>query len=376
MKTNRRIISIMIMLIMIMTSAMLTVFATGEEPAADNADNQEAISIDDFDFEEAEPAAEPEEAAAEEQSELELVTEEAKNAEGDTTTSGQLAAVTDLTAKTGYDGVVKLSWTAAPNATAYVVSYGDESVTVNRTKATIKGLKTHKEYVFKVVAKADGFTDSAEASVSCMTDRKIKHISYKFTMKGGVTLQPHGGSKKNIRLKQGETIEAYRFKSGKYVINRGKGIYYINRVRARNPRAVYTKKFNYSRTEAENYVNAIKMSSKKKYLIWVSTYTQHGYCFKGSKGKWKCIRDWELATGKADTPTPTGVDGKVQLWLKLNFRHGLHWWSCFSTYNAFHGKAGSWDVGDPASGGCIRCLNKDAKWIYNNVPIKTRVYIY
>lgn len=372
MKKNRRVLSIMLIFVMIMTSALLTAFAAGEEAAVDAGD-QDVEVIDDFDFDDAAVEEEPvaEDVVAEE--DLEMVAEDAKNAGAD---QSQLAAVTNLKAAPGYKKVT-VTWTAVPGATSYAVTYapGSKTVTVAKNSFVLKNPAYHTDYTFKVVAKNDS-SSSAAATATCKTDRKIKPITYKFKMKMSATLKSHGGSKKKLRLKAGETIKANRFKSGKYVITRKKGTYFINRTRARNPKAVYTRKYNYTRAEAEHFVNGIKMSSKKKQLIWVSTYCQHAYAFKGKKGKWKCVRDWELSTGRADAPTPTGVNGKVSLWKKLSFRHGLQWWSCFSSYNAFHGKQSSWSIGKPASSGCIRNKNKDAKWIYNNVPISTRVYIY
>ena len=40
--------------------------------------------------------------------------------------------------------------------------------------------------------------------------------------------------------------------------------------------------------------------------------------------------------------------------------------------NAFHGTFSSWvkKLGNPASGGCIRNKNENAKWLYNNKNIK------
>ena len=333
MKKNRRIISVILMMVMIMTSAIMAVYATGEEQ-----------------------------------------------------TTLQLNDVNNLKAVSLYGKKIKLSWDTVPNATEYIVKYKAKDapeytvVSVPGTKTTVTGLEYGKKYTIKVIASApntDYKNSSKAAKVTCKTDRKIKHISYRFRMKGGVTLTSHDKKKKRLRLHAGEEITAYRFGGGKYIISRKKSTFFINRVRARNVEAVFTRKFNYSTTEAENFVNKKKIKSSTKQLIWVSTYTQHGYFFKkNSKGKWVCKRDWEVATGKADSPTPTGKTGELAIWKKLSLRHGLHWWSCFSTYNAFHGKLNSWDLGTPASGGCVRCNQEDAKWIYNNVRVNSTVFIY
>ena len=44
--------------------------------------------------------------------------------------------------------------------------------------------------------------------------------------------------------------------------------------------------------------------------------------------------------------------------------------------NAFHGKRKSWKVGKPASNGCVRNPTDKARWIYKNIPLRTKVIIY
>ena len=124
-------------------------------------------------------------------------------------------------------------------------------------------------------------------------------------------------------------------------------------------------------------MNGKGLTSPTKQLIWVNTYTQELYIFKGSKGKWKLNKHWAVSTGKASSPTPTGNDGIKEVWKKLSTRHNLKWWTCFSTMNAFHGLFDSWrkKLGNPASGGCIRNEVKNAKWIYDNIKYKTTVLI-
>lgn len=54
----------------------------------------------------------------------------------------------------------------------------------------------------------------------------------------------------------------------------------------------------------EAYVNKKKYSSRTKYLIWTSRYTQKVNIFKGKKGKWKLIKTFRCTTGKYGKPTP------------------------------------------------------------------------
>ena len=116
-------------------------------------------------------------------------------------------------------------------------------------------------------------------------------------------------------------------------------------------------------------------SSSRSTLIWVSTYCQHVYYFRGSKGNWRCVRDWECATGTVNGPSPSGMWGNKEIHKKIKRRHGLKFWSCYSSMNAFHGKQSRWKVGKPASSGCIRNANENAQYIYNNAPKRTKVIV-
>ena len=212
MKKNRRVLSIMLIFVMIMTSALLTAFAAGEDAAVDAGDRDVEV-IDDFDFDDAAVEEEPvaEDVVAEE--DLEMVAEDAKNAGTD---QAQVADVTNLKAVPGYKKVT-VSWTGVQGATGYVVSYapGSKAVNVTGTSFVLKDPAYNTNYTFKVVAKV-GDSASAGVTATCKTDRKIKPITYKFKMKMSATLKSHGGSKKKLRLKSGETIKANRFKANRF----------------------------------------------------------------------------------------------------------------------------------------------------------------
>ena len=120
------------------------------------------------------------------------------------------------------------------------------------------------------------------------------------------------------------------------------------------------------------------MSSSKSRLIWVSGYCQHVYIFTGSTGNWTCEKDWKISTGKASTPSPTG---KKSISKKIKYRHGIKYWSCYSSLNALHGVKRDWGkrLGSIQSSGCIRNPNSSsngAQWIYYNCQKGTRVYVY
>lgn len=209
--------------------------------------------------------------------------------------------------------------------------------------------------------------------------RPIRQMYINATFKVSRKLTSHDKYKKTKTFKKGTKIKSLGVSSGKYIFEyteKGKTYtFYVKAISMKDQQCVYTKAFNYSRWAAEKFVNDKKITSKKKnWLIWTSLYTQHIYVFnKGANGKWVCVRDYECASGSAKRSTPTG---DRELWQHIKTRHSRKWWSSFSNINSFHSKLPKQGVGKPGSNGCIRLEVSGAKWIYDNVPLKTKVYIY
>jgi len=133
-----------------------------------------------------------------------------------------------------------------------------------------------------------------------------------------------------------------------------------------------SKKSKHSTREATDFVNQKGLKSKTKYLIFVNTYTQQEYIFKGKKGKWKCLYSWPISTGRPSTPTGTGLTKIKQ---KDPSEHGLPHWSVCGVFS-IHGLPSGAKVNYPTSGACVRNYNKNAKWIYKNCKIGTAVFVY
>lgn len=293
------------------------------------------------------------------------------------------AAPGGLTATSGYYSVL-LEWSASPEARSYNVymkapDAGSFSKVGSVNAPTVqfkkKELEKYKNYSFYVTAVKDNMESSASNTVQGAC---VREMTYKLKIKQNRTLKSHAGKKAKYRLKRGQTVIATGFTAGMYVFKHNDSTFYCSKIRTSKRTAQYVKKggWNYSRRTAELLVNDMKVSSKKNKMIWISTYTQHAYLFTGSKGNWKCVDDWECATGKASSPTPTGLNGKKAIWKKLRSHHGISWWSPFSSMNSLHGRRKGWSVGKPASGGCVRNPNENAKYIYKNCGIGTRVLIF
>ncbi len=129
------------------------------------------------------------------------------------------------------------------------------------------------------------------------------------------------------------------------------------------------------RTKIE-YVNRKGYASKTGYLVWISLSRQSFTIYKGKKKDWTIIRQCDTSTGKATTPSPTGI---YRIYRRAPYYKGVIWWSEYGG-NGIHAWPGGNMAGiigeHPASHGCVRLTYNDAKWFYENVPMGTTVVIY
>lgn len=320
-------------------------------------------------------------------------------------------------------GIV-LTWDRVEDAKSYVVQRSTDKVhytdlaTVKNTNADeilyydIKAWDSGgngqgqfsqvRTYYYRVLSVS--VTDVRSPKPAEVSGTSIRPMYESITFKESVTLSSHDGKNRSVKFKGGQTVIAQGFGGGKYEFWYNGNYFYVNYVRVKNCKADYqpnkygtSKTYSgiwamqnyasaaggteyyqglryYDRTSAEYFVNALAKTSRTKYLIWVSTYTQHLYVFQGSKGNWKLIKDWECSTGAGESPTPTGFN--KQLERKVSYRHGVKWWCPFQTWNSIHGKLSSWYMGGPASNGCVRNFDPNAKWVYDNCPNGTALIVY
>ncbi len=201
---------------------------------------------------------------------------------------------------------------------------------------------------------------------------KAREAYYKGTVKKGATLTSVS-TEKTVKLKKATSVT---------VIQRGKKTYIIKyknkkyKVAASKVTlgAMATNSSAFSKSSAQKFVNNRGYSSKTKYLVWVSLYSQHVYIFKGSKGKWKLVRSFLCSTGRTGYGT---TYGKSQIYSK----QAVWYWNgvpCAKYASRIAGGAiHSWSsggLGSPASHGCVRCSISDAYYVYKKVPVNTTVY--
>ena len=342
----------------------------------------------------------------------------------------------------------KLSWNAVSNASYYTVYKSTKSSSgykVAKSKCTstslkIKGLTGGKKYYFKVVAVSQAGGKTVIGTQSNAVLAKIPVVAGQVR-----NVQLSFDSKKNLALTWSRTAKATSYhilykkaadSKYKILIKTKKSNYSLAKLKADTkynikvqavtrignkvylssktskvitvtPRQYRDKNYNkllasqvrsigyvgnkciyttkkYSTEVKTAFVNYKRYSSKTKYLIWISHYTQQVSIFQGSKGKWKMIRTFICATGTAKNHSPRGV-------FKITYKEkGWFYTSTKELYvthykgrNSFHtrplwnnGSVQNPTIGKPASHGCVRCYNQDAKYIYDKMPIGTTVVSY
>lgn len=286
-----------------------------------------------------------------------------------------------------------LTWDAVANATAYEVwRYNDGAwrliTTVDGLTYTDKSLKKNKGYYFKVRAVRDAYGQVIEgefcerqaitAKVYLTGDirrgydtGKLKRSSKIFVGGDPTKLASKSKLKRNTKI---NIIGTKKVKGKNMAHIKANGKYYwIKRANIKY-NAPYTTK-DYTTQAKERFVNKQGYSSKTKYLLFISHYTQKVYLFTGSKGEWELNATYKCATGKATRRSPQGVFAVTKKGKRT--AAGSKYVTYFYKTNAFHARpAGSKTIGKPASNGCIRMYEKSAIYFYKNMPKGTTVVSY
>ena len=173
---------------------------------------------------------------------------------------------------------------------------------------------------------------------------------------GTVVTVVRGGAKCIIRLK------GHNYSISKQYLSFGEDL------------ASVVTKGDYTKRIKNTYINSAAHKSKSKYLVWVSLDKQRVNVFKGSNKKWKLVKVFKCTTGR-DNSTPIG---NFTIKSKVPNYNGLAYYMAFSG-SGFHRWPGMGveSIGTHTqSHGCIRMTQSDIIWMYNNLPVGTRVWIY
>lgn len=123
--------------------------------------------------------------------------------------------------------------------------------------------------------------------------------------------------------------------------------------------------------------------------LWidVSLAEQRVRVFRGDR----LVRDMPASTGLPTHPTPTGsfrIENRGEWFFSEKYRQGGWWWVSFLNHGEYLFHSVPTDrqrrilpeeaarLGRPASHGCVRLSLEDARWVYDHVPVGTRVEIH
>ena len=132
-------------------------------------------------------------------------------------------------------------------------------------------------------------------------------------------------------------------------------------------------------TKAQNYY------SDTSYLILVNSKTHKVGVFKGGSYNWQLVWYWNCTTGAPGSPTVKGTYKVGSRGKSFGSGYTCWYWTQFYGNYLFHSvlyQPGSMSriqdgrLGISASHGCVRLDIECARWIYNNIPTRTRVVSY
>lgn len=135
---------------------------------------------------------------------------------------------------------------------------------------------------------------------------------------------------------------------------------------------------------ATKFANSGGFSSNTKYFIWVDLKNFKVNIFIGSKDTWRLLHSYLCTIGKKSTPTPKGnfLVGIKGLYFGVEKGYKCWYYTQFKGNYLFHsiiynidGSIRDGRLGMALSDGCIRLEKNNAKWIFDSIPEKTRVYI-
>lgn len=133
------------------------------------------------------------------------------------------------------------------------------------------------------------------------------------------------------------------------------------------------------------FVNDNNFISSSKYLLVTNLKKRVTYVFEKKGDSWQEIHDYECTIGKPSTPTIVGtfyVSGRKPYFgtdvyrVKYATRIKDHYYYHSVLYDPAGNYITDGRLGQALSHGCIRLAVDDAKWIYENIPDGTTVFIH
>ena len=135
------------------------------------------------------------------------------------------------------------------------------------------------------------------------------------------------------------------------------------------------------------FVNYNKFESKTNYLLVTNLEERRTYVFtkNDETGLWEELYDWPCTIGKPSTPTITGtfyISGRKPFFGTDVYRvkyatriRGPYYYHSI-LFDPTGTKIKDGRLGMALSHGCVRLATDNAKWIYENIPDDTTVFIH
>lgn len=135
----------------------------------------------------------------------------------------------------------------------------------------------------------------------------------------------------------------------------------------------------------EKAANEWGFESKTPFLVWTNLYRLETYVFARQGGRWSLTHRMDCASGDTAHPTPLGryeVEGKYATIGKAGeyvCKYATGFYGNYLFHSVIYDALGK-NITDPRlsahiSKGCIRLSPANAKWLYDNLPLGTAVYI-
>lgn len=185
---------------------------------------------------------------------------------------------------------------------------------------------------------------------------------------------------KNVEILEDRSTEIY------YILSNTDNIKgWVNKEDLFIPETPISNKDEVTSKEVEVYINNLGISSDTNFLIFTDIARQQLHILEGYNNNWKIKRTFSCGTGLNVSPTTRGIfktSESGEWFYSERLGSGSMYWTRFNGSYLIHSQAMNENreitdntIGERCSSGCIRLEVSNAKWIYENIPEGTSIFI-